>query len=66
MAMFREFFLFELKFRFKSASTYVYFAIWFAFNFLNVFGTPFLKTLLAVHVDMAGKTLMLDRPKAAR
>ncbi len=34
--MFWEFFTFELKFRFKSPSTYVYFAVWFAFNFLNV------------------------------
>jgi len=29
MTMFREFFTFELKFRFKSLSTYVYFAVWF-------------------------------------
>jgi ABC-2 type transport system permease protein len=36
MAMFWEFFTFELKFRFKSLSTYVYFLIWFTFNFLNV------------------------------
>ena len=36
MNMFWEFFTFELKFRFKSVSTYVYFALWFAFNFLNV------------------------------
>jgi ABC-2 type transport system permease protein len=36
MAQFREFFSFELKFRFKSLSTYIYFVIWFAFNFLNV------------------------------
>ena len=36
MSMFWEFFSFELKFRFKSISTYVYFAIWLVFNFLNV------------------------------
>jgi ABC-2 type transport system permease protein len=34
--MFWEIFKFELKFRFKSVSTYVYFLLWFAFNFLNV------------------------------
>jgi ABC-type transport system involved in multi-copper enzyme maturation permease subunit len=34
--MFWEFFTFELKFRFKSLSTYVYFAVWFAFSFLDV------------------------------
>ena len=34
--MFWEFFTFELKFRFKSISTYIYFAVWFAFNFLDV------------------------------
>lgn len=34
MRLLLEFFLFELKFRFKSISTYVYFAIWFAFSFL--------------------------------
>ncbi len=34
--MFWEFFRFELKFRFKSISLYVYFAIWLVFNFLNV------------------------------
>ena len=33
MAMFWEFFTFELKFRFKSISTYVYFLLWFAFSF---------------------------------
>ena len=36
MTMFWEFFTFELKFRLKSASTYVYFLLWFTFNFLNV------------------------------
>ena len=36
MALFWEFFTFELKFRFKSLSTYVYFALWLTFSFLNV------------------------------
>jgi ABC-2 type transport system permease protein len=36
MRMFREFFTFELKYRFKSISTYIYFALWFMFNFLDV------------------------------
>src|SRR6202046_1425005 len=36
MAQFLEFFTFELKFRFKSLSTYIYFAVWLAFSFLNV------------------------------
>ena len=39
--MFWEFFKFELKFRFKSVSTYVYFLLWFAFNFLNVASESF-------------------------
>src|SRR6202162_2895233 len=36
MALFWEFFTFELKFRLKSLSTYVYFALWLTFSFLNV------------------------------
>jgi hypothetical protein len=36
MALFWEFFSFELKFRLKSLSTYVYFAIWFFFSFLSI------------------------------
>ena len=36
MAQFWEFFTFELKFRFKSISTYVYFALWCLFSFLCV------------------------------
>src|SRR5580658_426235 len=36
MAKFWEFFTFELKFRFKSLSTYIYFAVWFAFSLLDV------------------------------
>ena len=39
--MFWEFFVFELKFRFKSVSTYVYFALWFAFSFLSVASESF-------------------------
>jgi ABC-2 type transport system permease protein len=34
--MFREIFLFEIKFRLKRTSTYVYFAIWFFMAFLSV------------------------------
>jgi ABC-type transport system involved in multi-copper enzyme maturation permease subunit len=41
MTAFREFFTFELKFRFKSLSTYVYFAVWFAFSFLDVASESF-------------------------
>ena len=36
MRLFLEFFIFELKFRFKSISTYVYFGIWLAFSFLCI------------------------------
>ena len=36
MALFWEFFTFELKFRFKSISTYVYFLLWLMFSFLSV------------------------------
>ena len=39
--MFWEFFTFELKFRFKSLSTYIYFAVWFAFSFLGVASESF-------------------------
>ena len=41
MALFWEFFTFELKFRFKSISTYVYFLIWLAFSFLSVASESF-------------------------
>ena len=41
MALFWEFFTFELKFRFKSLSTYVYFALWLTFSFLNVASESF-------------------------
>src|SRR5580700_1322011 len=36
MSMFWEFFTFELRFRAKSASTYIYFQLWLAFSFLCV------------------------------
>ena len=36
MRLFWEFFTFELKFRFKSISTYVYFLVWVTFSFLEV------------------------------
>jgi ABC-2 type transport system permease protein len=41
MALFWEFFTFELKFRFKSLSTYVYFIVWLMFSFLNVASESF-------------------------
>jgi ABC-2 type transport system permease protein len=41
MTLFREFFSFELKYRFKSLSTYVYFALWLTFSFLNVAAKDF-------------------------
>src|SRR5271170_2597995 len=41
MALFWEFFTFELRFRFKSLSTYVYFALWLTFSFLNVAARDF-------------------------
>src|SRR5580698_3878018 len=39
--MFWEFFTFEMRFRIKSVSTYVYFLIWFAFSFLCVASESF-------------------------
>src|ERR1700722_18988334 len=41
MAMFWEFFTFELKFRFKSISTYIYFLLWFTFGFLTIASESF-------------------------
>jgi ABC-type transport system involved in multi-copper enzyme maturation permease subunit len=41
MAMFWEFFTFELKFRFKSVSIYIYFLIWSTFSFLCVASESF-------------------------
>jgi ABC-2 type transport system permease protein len=44
MALFWEFFLFELKFRLKSVSTYVYFALWFSLSFLAIAAEDFIST----------------------
>jgi ABC-2 type transport system permease protein len=41
MTLFWEFFTFELKFRFKSLSTYVYFVLWLTFSFLCVASESF-------------------------
>ena len=41
MAMFWEFFTFEMRFRIKSVSTYVYFLVWLAFSFLSVASESF-------------------------
>jgi ABC-2 type transport system permease protein len=41
MALFWEFFTFELKFRFKSISTYAYFLLWLVFSFLCVASESF-------------------------
>jgi len=41
MALFWEFFTFELKFRFKSLSTYMYFLLWFMFSFFCVASESF-------------------------
>ncbi len=41
MRLFLEFFFFELKIRFKSISTYIYFGIWFVFSFLCVASESF-------------------------
>ena len=41
MRLFWEFFRFEIKFRIKSISTYVYFAIWFFFSFLCIASESF-------------------------
>jgi ABC-2 type transport system permease protein len=44
MALFWEFFSLELQLRFKSVSTYVYFALWFALAFLSIAAQDFLHT----------------------
>ena len=44
MALFWEFFSFELKFRLKSMSTYVYFGLWFFLSFLCIAAEDFLNT----------------------
>lgn len=41
MALFREFFSFEIRFRAKSVSTYIYFLLWLAFGFLTVASESF-------------------------
>src|SRR5258707_14932360 len=41
MNMFWEFFTFEIRFRLKSISTYVYFLLWFTFAFLSVASESF-------------------------
>ena len=41
MGMFLEFFRFEMRFRLKSVSTYVYFFLWLAYSFLNVASESF-------------------------
>ena len=41
MAMFWEFFTFEIRFRTKSVSTYIYFLAWFAFSFLSIASESF-------------------------
>src|SRR5271170_7815828 len=41
MGMFWEFFTFELRFRAKSISTYVYFLLWFAFSFFCIASESF-------------------------
>ncbi len=42
MALFWEFFSFEIKLRLKSVSTYVYFALWFLISFLSIAAQDFL------------------------
>ena len=42
MGQFWEFFSFELKFRLKSISTYVYFALWFFLSFLSIAAEDFI------------------------
>jgi ABC-2 type transport system permease protein len=42
MALFWEFFSFEIKLRLKSASTYVYFGLWFLGSFLSIAAQDFL------------------------
>ena len=44
MTLFLEFFLFELKFRLKSVSTYVYFGLYFALSFLAIASEDFIST----------------------
>ncbi|MEK6397362.1 MAG: ABC transporter permease, partial [Terriglobus sp.] len=53
MAQFLEFLSFELKFRFKSISTYVYFVMWLAFSFMCVATESF-----GPVANMSGKILL--------
>ncbi len=72
MALFWEFFTFELKFRLKSWSTYVYFLIWFFMAFFSIaaegfvnFGNgktllngPFATTILYIIASLFGTIVM--------
>jgi hypothetical protein len=58
MAIFREFFTFEMRFRMKSISTYVYFLAWFAFSFFCVASESF------GPVGSANGKVLLNRPYA--
>jgi ABC-2 type transport system permease protein len=44
MTLFWEFFLFELKYRVKSLSTWVYFGLWFLLSFLTIAAEDFIST----------------------
>ena len=44
MPLFLEFFFFELKFRLKSISTYVYFLLWFLISFMAIAAEDFINT----------------------
>src|ERR1700726_3051579 len=44
MALFWEFFSFELKYRLRSLSTWVYFALWFFLSFLAIAAEDFITT----------------------
>ncbi len=44
MTLFWEFFLFELKYRLKSLSTYVYFAMWFLLSYFAIAAEDFINT----------------------
>jgi ABC-2 type transport system permease protein len=44
MALFWEFFLFELKLRLKTTSTWVYFSLWFFLSFLSIAAEDFIST----------------------
>ena len=44
MALFWEFFSFEIKYRLKSLSTWVYFTLWFFLSFLSIAAEDFITT----------------------